>query len=351
MKKTWKLIVSIACVAAMVLSLGAGAFAMDIPKGVSDEDIYTMARRALDAQEIQNVMTWHVMYHCWGEHMAELENIWVQEYENRATASFGQNQGFMVGYDSILEAYGENHDASWLESAKKYCDVQGIDIEGWTDEEILEVYGGVGQLLLHVTTTACIEVAGDGQTAKAYWYSPGMICESGQTGNTIWEAYGADFVKENGVWKLWHLHMFTDFMGGFYITLGGKTNGNWSVPGGGSSGEASDEADDSEQGEWHGYGGSQMSTKHEYLYAQQYYEFSHDRLREDMEIFIPLPYDTWSFDDPNYGLTREQYESYGIDLDAWYAAHETDANVGVDVVEKDGESFVKLGDLLELLGL
>ncbi len=324
MKKTWKLIVSIACVAAMVLSLGAGAFAMDIPKGVKDEDIYTMARRALDAQEIQNIMTWHVMYHCWGEHMAELENIWVQEYENRATASFGQNQGFMVGYDSILEAYGENHDTSWLQSAKSYCERNDIDVSDWTDEEILEVYGGVGQLLLHVTTTACIEVAEDGKTAKAYWYSPGMIAESGTTGNTIWEAYGADFVKEDGVWKLWHLHMFTDFMGGFYITLGGAVEGGASGgPGGpgGASGESSDEPADDEQGDWHGYGGSQMSTKHDYLYSTQYYEFSHDRLRADMMIFIPTPYETWSFDDPNYGPTREEFESYGIDLDAWYEAH------------------------------
>ena len=322
MKKTWKLIVTIACVAAMVLSLGAGAFAMDLPKGVKDEDIYTMARRALDAQEIQNVMTWHVMYHCWGLHHDELENIWVQEPENKATATFGQNQGFMVGYDSIWEAYVEGHDTSWLASAKSYCQNNNIDIEGWTDEEILEVYGGVGQLLLHVTTTACIEVAQDGKTAKAYWYSPGMICESGQTGNTIWEAYGADFVKEDGVWKLWHLHMFTDFMGGFYITLGGATSGGASgAPGGGApSGEASGEADDAQQ-EWKGEAGNQASTKHDYLYSTQYSEFSHDRLRADMEIFIPLPYETWSFDDPNYGPTREEFESYNIDLDAWYEAH------------------------------
>ena len=39
-----------------------------------------------------------------------------------------------------------------------------------------------------------------------------------------------------------------------------------------------------------------------------------------MEIFLPVAYDTWSFDDGNYGPTREEYESYGIDLDAWYEA-------------------------------
>jgi len=28
----------------------------------------------------------------------------------------------------------------------------------------------------------------------------------------FWEKYGADFVKENGVWKIWHLQMAYDFV-------------------------------------------------------------------------------------------------------------------------------------------
>ena len=320
MKSKLLKVLSMICVFALVCSLGISAFAYEADNYDLDA-VYAMARKALDQQEIQNIMSWHVMYHCYGLHHDELENIWVNEPENRATASFGQNQGFMVGYDSIWENYVEGHDTSWLSSAKSYCENNGIDITGWTDEEILEVYGGVGQLLLHVTTTAIIEVAEDGQTAKAFWYSPGMIAESGQSGNTIWEAYGVDFVKEDGVWKMWHLHMFTDFMGGFYLTLGGATSGGGGGAPGGGSGEASGESNSSEQQEWKGEAGNQVSTKHDYLYSTQYKEFSHDRLRSEMEIFLPVPYETWSFDDGNYGPTREEFESYNIDLDAWYAAH------------------------------
>ena len=300
-----------------------------VEEGPSVDEVYSMARKALDQQEIQNLMSWHVMYHCYGLHREEMEEIWVNEPENRATASFGQNQGFMVGYGSIWDAYVEGHDTSWLSSAKRYCQNNGIDITGWTDEEILDVYGGVGQLLLHVTTTAIIEVAKDGKTAKAFWYSPGMIAESGSTGNTIWEAYGADFVKEGDTWKLWHLHMFTDFMGGFYLTLGQSGSGE---PSGDASGEAA--ANTSEQQHYEGSGGNTLyhagllesatydpATTHDYLYSTQYKEFSSDRLRSEMEIFLPVAYDTWSFDDGNYGPTREEYESYGIDLDAWYEAH------------------------------
>ena len=334
MKKTLKVILSLVCAFALIASLGLGAFASG-EAAPSLEEVYSMAQRALDAQAIQNVMSWHVMYHCYGEHRAEMENIWVQEYENQMTASFGQNQGFYVGYGSIWDAYVDGHDTSWLSSAKRYCENNGIDISGWTDDQILEVYGGVGQLLLHVTTTAIIEVAEDGKTAKAFWYSPGMIAESGSSGNTIWEAYGVDFVKENGKWKMWHLHMFTDFMGSFYLTLGGNSGGSGG-PGGGQppQGGGSGEPSGNGQQEWKGEEGSQtakaqqgdMTTvdeflRHEYLSSPQYSEFSKDRLRADMEIFLPLPYDSWNFDDPNYGPTAAEWQALGVDLNAWYAAH------------------------------
>ena len=409
MKKAIKTLVTLLCTAAMIIGICSTAFAAE---GDYDlETVYAMAQKALDQQAIQNVMSRHVMYHCYGLHREEMEEIWVQEPENQATASFGQNQGFYVGYEAIWEAYVEGHDTSWLKTAKSYCEKQGIDIEGWTDEEILDVYGGVGQLLLHVTTTAIIEVAEDGQTAKCFWYSPGMICETGQSGNTIWEAYGVDFVKEGGEWKMWHLHMFTDFMGSFYMTLGGNSGGSGGGQGGGagaqdaapaddgesaggeggesageeapaeggeSAGEAAEPSGESageeaaaaegesageegesagdgetppekptnengepdtppdgyaggdgsapapaEQQEWQGEGGAQVAaaSANDYLYSTQYYEFSSSRLRSDMEIFIPTAYESWDFADENYGPTKEEFESYGIDLEAWYAAH------------------------------
>ena len=315
MKKTFKAVLCMACVFALCLSLGVGAFAASEP---SLEEVAALAQRALDVQAVENIMNRHVMYHCYGEHKAEMEEIWVQEYENQMTASFGQNQGFYVGYGSIWDAYVTGHDDSWLSSAKRYCTNNNIDVSGWTDEQILEVYGGVGQLLLHVTTTAIIEIAEDGQTAKGYWYSPGMIAESGSSGNTIWEAYGVDFVKENGEWKMWHLHMFTDFMGSFYLTLGGSSGEpNTSVTP--TSDGSAEPAADFSQGD--------MTTvdeflRHEYLSSPQYSEFSKHRLRSEMEVIpIPVPYESWSFDVPNFGPTAEEWASLGVDLNAWYAAH------------------------------
>ena len=318
MKKTLKVILSLACVIAMIVSLGLGAFAAE----PTLEEVYSMAQRALDIQAVENIMNRHVLYHCYGEHIAEMEEIWVQDPVNQATASFGQNQGYYVGYDAIYEAYAAGHWNNWLSSAKRYCQQNGIDTTGMTDDEIIDAYGGVGQLLLHVTTTAIIEVAEDGKTAKGYWYSPGMIAESGSSANSIWEAYGADFVKEDGEWKLWHLHMYTDFMCQFGDTFTGSSNNGGS---GGPSGEGS-----GEQGGQIAYVGEEGAQelalsaleKGDYLYLQQYTEFSTDRLRQEMEVVpIPMPYEKWDFSVANYGPAAEQLARYGLDVNDWYAVY------------------------------
>lgn len=378
--KKMKLLLCALLVAAMVLSIGASA------QTYTDEEIAAIAlsaQRALDIQAVENLMSRHVLYHCYGEHRAEMEEIWVQEPANQATASFGQNQGYYVGYDAIWEAYVEGHDSSWLETAKAQAEKLGIDISDMTDEEILETYGGMGQLLLHVTTTAIIEVAEDGQTAKGYWYSPGMIAESGQSANTIWEAYGADFIKENGEWKLWHLHMYTDFMCAFGDTFTSTSGSDKGMPGNGGpdgngapgnseppempeggfpDGEAPEMPEGGfPEGEAPGFPGSeenapadvgeaeetveettasaetvtggqiayegesgakeQAYASDSYVFSTQYTEFSATRLRSEMEVVpFPLPYETFSFDDDNFCPSVEEYALAGVDVAEWAAA-------------------------------
>ena len=330
MKRTWKTILCLACVFALVASLGIGALAY------TDEEIAQIAmdaQRALDIQAVENIMNRHVMYHCYGEHREEVENIWVQEEANRLTCSFGQNQGFMLGFTAVWEGYVEYHDETmWWSSVQNYLANNGISVDdlmaqGWTKEDIIEYYGGVGQLLLHVTTTAIIEVAEDGKTAKGFWYSPGMIKETGQNAQAIWEAYGADFVKEGDEWKIWHLHMYTDFTGGFFVDLGG----------GSSSGEASASSGESAAAAADKPTTTNAQTRTEdvdvflqaveavpYVSSAEYSTYSVDRLRADAEVIpIPMPYETWDFSVKNYGVTAEQYAANGIDINAWYESQGT----------------------------
>ncbi len=67
---------------------------------------------------------------------------------------------------------------------------------------------------LHQITTPVIEIAEDGQTAKAMWMSTGaiLICndmdeEAGQTSKWDFGKYAVDFIKVDGAWKIWHLHV------------------------------------------------------------------------------------------------------------------------------------------------
>ena len=62
--------------------------------------------------------------------------------------------------------------------------------------------------------------------------------------------------------------------------------------------------------------------RHDYLSSPQYSQYSTDRLRSDMELYLPTAYDTWSFDDPNYGPTAQEYIDNNIDPAAWYAAQQ-----------------------------
>lgn len=71
-----------------------------------------------------------------------------------------------------------------------------------------------GRLELHQITTPVIEIAGDGQTAKAMWMSTGAILIRGEQESADgqcakWDSgkYAVDFKKINGQWKIWHLHV------------------------------------------------------------------------------------------------------------------------------------------------
>lgn len=88
-----------------------------------------------------------------------------------------------------------------------------------------------GKLIFHELSTPVIEVAGDGQTAKGMWIMTGL--ESGLTkpehaanmpgwvhmpevivdGKRVWMhniyvKYAIDFIKQDGVWKIYHFRCF-----------------------------------------------------------------------------------------------------------------------------------------------
>jgi len=75
-----------------------------------------------------------------------------------------------------------------------------------------------GCIFFHMLASPCIQIAGDGKTAKVIWNSPGFECDAGPNimdGSdhmAVWcfGKYACDFIKhpETGKWKIWHSHWF-----------------------------------------------------------------------------------------------------------------------------------------------
>lgn len=76
--------------------------------------------------------------------------------------------------------------------------------------------GTPGLMIEHTLTTPVIEVAEDGETAKGIWISPGhetfpIVDGELPKPHWSWGRYSVDFVRDNGSWKIWHLHVLTTF--------------------------------------------------------------------------------------------------------------------------------------------
>jgi len=71
-----------------------------------------------------------------------------------------------------------------------------------------------GMMMVHSLDTPCIQVAGDGKTAKGVWFSPGneTAVDNGKAqAFWCWSYMAADFIKEGGAWKIWHYHVYAMF--------------------------------------------------------------------------------------------------------------------------------------------
>jgi len=157
-----------------------------------------LAERALDVQEIQNVMGMHqILGSPGGDHDREIELYWAQQTPG---VTFAHNRGIYTGIDTIRKYYGTGKGVA--------NDPQG------EQSGAPMMIGGAGNMAFRMLTTPIIEIAGDGKTAKGFWYTPGFqsTIMNGQ-GNAIWsyEKYAIDFVREDGKWKIWHFRVNNDW--------------------------------------------------------------------------------------------------------------------------------------------
>jgi hypothetical protein len=215
-------------VGALLGALGVGVQAQ--PPAVKERPHISAGERALAMLEVQNTFSKHAYYHQAGKHCEELKDIWVSENGPYAkTATWTLSGNVMQGIDMIRLDYCTVHlqgeKQTLTELSKKVSSVKDVP----------ENIGAGAEYVMHTQETPVIEVAGDGKTAKGLWYSIGQsvrgeIDSSGKTSvgtGWMWEKYGVDFVREDGVWKIWHL---INLMDQGPVTAGAQGQGG---PGGG----------------------------------------------------------------------------------------------------------------------
>jgi hypothetical protein len=159
-----------------------------------------MSERALDIQEIQNVMSYHALYGApGGNHDTELELIWSQKRDDITFAGNGYIYKGPIEVHQNTYGYGTGSKKANAEAQSSGGQIQ---------------QAAPGNTSFRTLNTPIIVVAGDGKTAKAFWYTIGWSADirDGQ-GNSSWsmEKYGIDFIKEDGAWKIWHFHVYNDW--------------------------------------------------------------------------------------------------------------------------------------------
>lgn len=182
----------------------------------ADRPTISDGERAAAALAVQNLMSRHEYMHAAGFNLEEIDEYWVsRDGKYASTATFGSPAWVMYGIDVIRKAYGEGSRATAEAALKQLSEIDP------SVKNVPENFGAGAEWVMHTSTTPIIEIAGDGKTAQGTWYSPGVgvmpVYQDGKIhlqSMLFMEKYGGDFVKEDGVWKIWHLQMAYDFVPG-----------------------------------------------------------------------------------------------------------------------------------------
>lgn len=158
--------------------------------------------RLWDKEKIRDLMARHSYYMANNWRREELNELWVQRYDNRKTASLGNNKGYYVGWEEISYHYVVKNEELRYALLKEYSDAR-------SDIEYSSLNLGIGQMCTHTTNTHMVELSDDGLTAQYLAIDSGQVTY-GHPDSTADEYYIsgtilADLIKEGGEWRIWRL--------------------------------------------------------------------------------------------------------------------------------------------------
>lgn len=187
-----------------LLAAGIGSLTACKDDNQQLHELQKQLTRTQAVNEIQNLMSKRAMYHSIGRNELELE-LWSKRDDIR----WAQNQGCWIGRDTITKYYVE------VNKQMQAAQLEMMSKSNPNIENDMEKNRYIGNNVWHLLTTPIIEVAGDGASAKAFWYTPGVILASMDglkaQGMHMWERYFVDLVKEDGHWRFLNIQVGTDW--------------------------------------------------------------------------------------------------------------------------------------------
>ena len=159
---------------------------------------------AAGSQAVENCHARHAYYHAKAFSAEEWDNIWSTSDQCAWGHVFGRMRGFESVYRGSVTSYDAITYDYYNQIWSMYPQIGGADPRPLTE------------VSMHVLDTDVIEVARDGMSARAAFYTPGCIfCNFTPQGKKrfafVTEHYGSDFVFEDGDWKYLHEQVQPEF--------------------------------------------------------------------------------------------------------------------------------------------
>ncbi len=179
-------------------------------KPVKGENIMTeytteqLVTRWEDQRTLKNMMGKYVNCLILNREQDIFELFW----STRKDTCLNFNDGAYIGPDAIKSYYQACCDRNMLVArllSARFPDKLG----NLTDEQLY----GIGPFKVKPLASPVIEIAGDGETAKGLWYCQGAYNDveaCGPVARWTWGYFAADFIREEGIWKIWHLSYTND---------------------------------------------------------------------------------------------------------------------------------------------
>lgn len=169
-----------------------------------------LVERWEDYRYIENMMGRRLYYGVLSKASTVFEDLWCKTAPDPCLGTYF---GYYKGYDAV-RGYYEAQARLLAVKARVAQKLHPAELGAMDVSELL----GVGSFVADTVTTPLIEIAGDGQSAKGLWYIYGADVDYGPAGmkaEWVFGRIGADFVKEDGQWRIWHLLRVEDIRSPF----------------------------------------------------------------------------------------------------------------------------------------